>query len=76
MNIKTISVEYQRKLNLGNYNSATMGVTLWADVEEGEDRDEAITRLQGIARNHVKAEYERLKSPVAINGTRQAHDRQ
>ena len=37
MRVKTISVTYERKLNLGDYNSATVGSTAWADLDDGED---------------------------------------
>ena len=33
MRIKTISVEYGRKFNLGNYNSADVKATAWADLD-------------------------------------------
>jgi len=36
--VKTVSVNYERKLNLGDYNSATVGCTVWADVKEEEDK--------------------------------------
>ncbi len=35
--VKTVSVTYERKLNTGNYSSATVGVSLWADLEIDED---------------------------------------
>ena len=60
MKVKTISVNYERKLNLGNYQSATVGVALWADLDEGEVAEEAATQLQEKARALVKAEASRL----------------
>lgn len=36
MQLKTVSVTYGRKINLGDYNSATVDCTLWADLDEGE----------------------------------------
>lgn len=36
MRIKTIHVEYQRKLNLGDYESVTLGASAWADLAETE----------------------------------------
>ncbi len=35
--VKTVSVNYERKLNTGNYSSATVGVSLWADIELDEN---------------------------------------
>jgi len=70
MTIKTISVTYERKINLGDYNSAHIGLTLWADLDDDEDHAEAVVKLQRQAREFAKAEYKRLVRPgVAANGT-------
>lgn len=71
MKIKTVSVTYERKINLGDYNSAHIGLTLWADLEDGEDATEATTALQEQARGLAKSEYKRLVKPdfVPANGT-------
>ena len=37
MVVKTISVTYGRKINLGDYNSANVECTLWADVDADEE---------------------------------------
>jgi hypothetical protein len=55
MNVKTVSVTYERKFNLGDYQSGTFGVTLWADLDEGENEDEAMHALWGMAKANVKA---------------------
>jgi len=62
MRIKTISVTYERKLNLGDYNSATIGATLWADLDTNEDPAAALDALQNLAREAAKAEAGRLKN--------------
>jgi hypothetical protein len=69
--VRTISVTYGRKINLGNYNSCEVGLSIWADLDEGEDANEAIDRLQQQAAHHVKKEYYRLKAAVKspVNGT-------
>ncbi len=54
--IKTVSVNYERKQNLGDFSSATVGCTLWADVEEGENLDEAMKGLWSMAKENVKAQ--------------------
>jgi len=54
--LKTVSVTYGRKINLGDYNSATIDVTLWADLDEGEDEADAMTALWEMAKNNVKAQ--------------------
>ena len=58
MNIKTVSVTYERKINLGDYNSATIGITMWADVEpeENENLDEIMGALWSMAKENVKAQ--------------------
>jgi hypothetical protein len=66
MRLRIVAVTYGRKLNTGNYSSATLEVGLWADLEEGEDDDEAIATLQARARNAVRAEYLRLQSKVQV----------
>jgi hypothetical protein len=54
--LKTVSVTYGRKVNLGDYNSATVDCSLWADLDEGEDEAEAMTVLWEMAKNNVKAQ--------------------
>lgn len=56
MNVKTVSVTYERKANLGDFNSAQVGVTLWADVSDGEDLDVAMRSLWAMAKENVKAQ--------------------
>ena len=56
MQLKTVSVTYGRKINLGDYNSATIDCTLWADLDEGENEADAMTALWEMAKNNVKAQ--------------------
>ena len=56
MNIKTVSVTYERKQNLGDYNSANVGCTIWADVREDEDLHLTMTGLWDMAKANVKAQ--------------------
>lgn len=56
MNLKTVSVTYGRKFNLGDYNSATVDCTLWADLDPEEDEAAAMTALWEMAKNNVKAQ--------------------
>lgn len=60
MRLKTISAVYERKLNLGDYNSAHVGMTLWADLEDGDDEATAAAALREMARNNVMSELSRL----------------
>lgn len=52
--IKTVSVTYGRKINLGDYNSVNIEVTLWADVQEGEDTNAAMHQLWDMATANVQ----------------------
>lgn len=53
--IKTVSVTYDRKVNLGDYNSMNVSVTLWADVNDEETSlHEIMESLWGMAKSNVK----------------------
>jgi hypothetical protein len=61
--LKTVSVNYERKFNLGDYNSATIGFTAWADIEEGDDLDAAIDAMWEYTKEQVKAQALPLLKP-------------
>lgn len=52
--VKTVSVSYGRTLNLGNFSSARLEETLWADVAEGVDLDEVQRFLWGMVKAQVR----------------------
>ena len=54
MIIKTISATYERKFNLGDYNSMTVGATAWADLEEEDAEREAFAQLFASLKETVK----------------------
>lgn len=58
--VKTVSVTYGRKVNLGDYNSADLSVSVWADVNEQSSLSDAMAELQDVARESVRAEYARI----------------
>lgn len=60
MIVKTIAATYGRKVNLGDYNSSHVEMTLWADLEEGESEEQAAIALREMARNNVMDELSRL----------------
>jgi hypothetical protein len=64
MKIKTISVSYSRKFNLGDYNSLGLEVTYWADLDESDDPVLITKHLQAAAREDVKREYGRIQKPA------------
>jgi len=55
-NVKTVSVVYERKFNLGDYNSAHIGITAWSDLDENDDLDAATAELWDWAKGQVKAQ--------------------
>ncbi len=68
MKVKTISVVYERKLNLGDYCSATIGATAWADLDEGEDEKAAYVALfaevKGVVKEQATPLFARHKAEV------------
>jgi hypothetical protein len=56
MKIKTISITYERKFNLGDYNSATCGCTAWADIADDEPVEPALTELREVCRESVRTQ--------------------
>lgn len=54
--IKTVSVTYERKQNLGDFSSANVGCTVWADVRDGEDLDQVMRALWDMAKANVKTQ--------------------
>lgn len=63
--VKTVSVTYERKHNLGDYSSANIGCTLWADVSDDQDLDTAMRGLWDMAKANVKAQLLPLTSKTA-----------
>ena len=54
--VKTVSVTYGRKFNLGDYNSAAIECMLWADVSDDQDLDVAMAALWAMAKENVRAQ--------------------
>lgn len=54
--IKTVSVTYGRKLNLGDYNSANVEISIWAELEDGDNEADVTAALWEMAKNNVKAQ--------------------
>ena len=55
VHVKTISVTYGRKFNLGDFNSVEVSATAWADVSESQDLDEAWHGMWGMLKQNVRA---------------------
>jgi|GEM_PF-1618021 len=54
MKVKTVSFTYERKFNLGDYNSAAIGCTVWADVDEGDAEQMVIEHCAATAKETVR----------------------
>jgi len=52
--IKTISVMYERKFNLGNYEQLHIGMTAWADVHDETTHDEVQAEVWAWVKEAVK----------------------
>ena len=52
--IKTVSVTYERKLNLQDWNSGNLGITFWADILTGADPEVATRSLFAFAKAQVR----------------------
>lgn len=61
MKLNTIAVTYGRKLNLGDFNSQHVEVSLWADLDDGDDEATAAEALRSMARNQVMIELSRTQ---------------
>ena len=62
MKLTTISTTYERKINLGNYQSAHIGITLWADLAEEDDLDECAKALWTMATENVRYKASQIKN--------------
>ncbi len=65
MKITTIAVSYERKFNLGDFNSVNLSCSLWAQIDAFEDEDSCVAILQDKCREHVRNEFNKVKSGSA-----------
>ena len=66
--VKTVSVHYERKQNLGDYSSAVVGCTLWADL------DGSMRALWGMAKENVKSQLVPLVREATGSGSMQVKE--
>jgi len=59
--IKTIAISYERKFNLEDFNSVTIGCTLWAQIDPSENEDACLLIIQDKCREAVRSEYRKVK---------------
>lgn len=62
MQVTTVSVTYGRKQNLGDYSSAHVEISIWADVTEEDDLDSTMRQLWAMAKDNVKVQLLPLTS--------------
>lgn len=65
MEIKTISATFGAKINLGDFNSAHVEITLGAELAEGESAEESTKQLLEQARSQVREVAISLKAKTA-----------
>lgn len=74
MRVKTVAVSYGRKLNLGNYETAEISASVWAEVEEGENESAAIEYLfeacKAEVKNQVPPSYKRANPQMTTTFTK------
>jgi len=51
-----VSVTYGRKFNLGEFQSAHIEISIWAEVDEEDDLNEAMGQLWSMAKENVRAQ--------------------
>jgi len=79
MIIKTIAISYERKFNLQEFNSVTIGCTLWAQIDPSENEDACVQIVVDKCRETVRTEYHKVKNgsePVdifSVNDTEQTN---
>ncbi len=56
MHITTVSVEYRRKFNIGNYESLELGISLYTKVDADEEAEAVAELLWQQAKASVKAQ--------------------
>lgn len=65
--IKTVSVHFGYKRNMGDYESANVECTLWADLEDGEDLDQTMHGLWEMAKTNVRANLPQKNGNGSLN---------
>lgn len=60
MKVRSITVKYGRKFDLGNWNSAVIEALITGDLEEGEDAATAAASLFDQAKAQVKTQAKPL----------------
>src|SRR3712207_781247 len=63
MRVTSVAVTYGRKFNLGDFNSAHLEISLWAELEEGDTAEQVRDELWQRAKASVKEQALPLLRP-------------
>lgn len=69
--VDKIAVTYGRKLNLGNYESATVETSAWVELDDDEDPAAAFDRTFAMCREAAGREAARIMAKTSANQARQ-----
>ena len=61
--VKTVAVEYKRKANLGDYSSVDFGCTMWADLDQGVNPQDACDKLALLVKDNVRKQLLPIMRP-------------
>ena len=64
--INEVIVTYGRKMNLGDFNSAHVELTVNAELEDGDDVDATMHALWEMVTNNVKAKAAEFYPKLAV----------
>ena len=65
MRVTSVSVKHSQKFNTGNFTSLDLEVSIWAQLDSGDDASAVIDSLQEEARLRVLEDF---KIATATNG--------
>ncbi len=68
MEIHSFTVNVSQKINLGNYESKGIGITLSATLDEADDLQECKQELTEKANSMVDAEVDKVKNGKGVVG--------
>ena len=65
--LRTVSVSYDRKVNLGDFNALTVSCTLWVQIEPGDDDNAVMAGMWDMARANCKQQIERARAKPGVS---------
>ena len=67
--VASFSVTYDRKFNIGDYNSLRLGATITVELEDDDDPDAVIAANQERVKKAVAREYVELRKKLDATKT-------